>query len=96
MFEISIFSAFSAGFLSFISPCILPLVPVYISLMSAKAAFGQSRNMKLSERMFLLLNSIFFVLGFTVVFVILGSTATFFGRLLQQYSNCLLYTSRCV
>jgi len=89
MFEVSIFSAFAAGFLSFISPCILPLVPVYISFMSAKVAFGQSRNMKLSERMFLLLNSIFFVLGFTVVFVILGSTATFFGRLLQQYSNII-------
>ncbi len=89
MFEISIFSAFAAGFLSFISPCILPLVPVYISFMSAKVAFGQNKKMKLSERLFLFLNSLFFVFGFTIIFVLLGSTATFFGRLLQQYSNII-------
>jgi len=89
MFEVSIISAFAAGFLSFISPCILPLVPVYISLMSAKAAFRPDKNVKFSDKLFLFFNSLFFVLGFTIIFVALGSTATLMGNLLKDYSNII-------
>ncbi len=88
MFEISIVSAFLAGILAFISPCIFPLIPVYISFMSSKAIFKE-KTLKLSDRLYILLNSIFFVLGFTIVFVILGSTATFFGQLLNQYATII-------
>jgi cytochrome c-type biogenesis protein len=87
MFEAGLLSAFLAGFLSFISPCILPLVPVYISFMSAKATFKPGENIKFSDRLFLLINSLFFVLGFTIIFVALGSTATLIGRILNNYSH---------
>ncbi|MHB1275590.1 MAG: cytochrome c biogenesis CcdA family protein [Candidatus Humimicrobiaceae bacterium] len=88
MFEVSLASAFIAGVLSFISPCILPLVPVYISFMTSKAALQNKKN-KLSDRLFIFLNSIFFVLGFSLIFIILGSTATFIGKILRDYSNII-------
>lgn len=88
MFEVSLASAFIAGILSFISPCILPLVPVYISFMTSKAALQNEKN-KLSDRLFIFLNSIFFVLGFSLIFIILGSTATFIGKILRDYSNII-------
>lgn len=86
MLEIGLFSAFLAGLLAFISPCILPLVPVYISLMSSRAVY-RNKDIKISERLYLFLNSIFFVLGFSTVFMILGSTATIIGQALQNYSG---------
>lgn len=86
MLEVGLLSAFIAGLLTFISPCILPLVPVYISLMSSKAIY-RGENIKISERLYLFLNSIFFVLGFSTVFMILGSTATIIGQALQNYSG---------
>jgi len=88
LFEISLVSAFIAGILSFVSPCILPLVPVYISFMTKKAALG-TENIKLSQRLFIFLNSVFFVLGFSLVFIILGSTATFFGKILRDYASII-------
>jgi cytochrome c-type biogenesis protein len=88
MFEVSLVSAFIAGILSFVSPCILPLVPVYISFMTNKAAL-RNEKIKLSDRLFVFLNSIFFVLGFSLIFIILGSTATFLGRILREYSNII-------
>jgi cytochrome c-type biogenesis protein len=84
MLEIGLFSAFIAGLLTFISPCVLPLVPVYISLMSDRAIY-KSSSIRFSERLHLFLNSIFFVLGFSIVFIILGSTATAIGRMLKDY-----------
>jgi len=84
MLEIGLFSAFIAGLLTFISPCVLPLVPVYISLMSSKAIY-KNKNIRISERLQLFFNSIFFVLGFSIVFIILGSTATAIGRMLKDY-----------
>jgi len=88
MLEIGLLSAFIAGLLAFISPCILPLVPVYISLMSSKAIY-KSSSIKFSERLHLFLNSIFFVLGFSIVFIILGSTAAIIGQVLQGYLNII-------
>ncbi len=85
MLEISIFSAFLAGILAFVSPCVLPLVPVYISLMTNKAIY-KNKKIKMSERLYLFLNSIFFVMGFSIIFIILGSTATFLGQILKEYS----------
>lgn len=85
MLEIGLFSSFIAGLLAFISPCILPLVPVYIGMMSKKALY-RNENIKLSERLYLFVNSLLFVLGFTVVFTILGSTATLLGRAMSNYS----------
>ncbi len=88
MLEVSILSAFIAGILAFVSPCVLPLVPVYISLMSNKAIY-KSKKVKVSERLYLFLNSVFFVFGFSIIFIILGSTATFIGQALRDYSSII-------
>ncbi|MDD3776956.1 MAG: cytochrome c biogenesis protein CcdA [Actinomycetota bacterium] len=88
MLQIGIFSAFLAGILAFVSPCVLPLVPVYISLMSNKAIY-KSSQIKMSERLYLFINSLLFVAGFSLIFILLGSTATFVGRLLSQYSSII-------
>jgi cytochrome c-type biogenesis protein len=88
MLEIGLLSAFIAGLLTFISPCILPLVPVYISLMSGRAIY-KSSSIRFSERLHLFLNSIFFVLGFSIVFIILGLTVTIIGQVLQGYLSII-------
>lgn len=78
-------TAFAAGTVSFLSPCVLPLVPAYMSyvtgqsLAPAGAAAGQSSRANAA------LLSLCFVLGFSVVFVTLGASATALGRLLLQY-----------
>lgn len=82
------FSAFIGGLLAFISPCILPIVPVYISLMSGRIVY-KSRHIKVSERLYILINSLLFVLGFSLVFIALGSTATVIGRVLGEYSGII-------
>lgn len=88
MFEIGFFSAFLAGILSFISPCVLPLVPVYLGIMTRNVIY-KNENIKFSERLYIFLNSLLFVLGFSLVFIVLGSTATFFGQLLINYINII-------
>lgn len=70
MAEISIFVAFIAGILSFLSPCILPLVPAFIAYISGVSAdHFKSKDYKKSE---VFVNSALFVLGFSVIFSILG------------------------
>jgi cytochrome c-type biogenesis protein len=83
MLEIGLFSAFIAGILTFVSPCILPLVPVYIGIMSNKIV-QKDDKIRLSQRLYIFIHSLLFVLGFTIVFVALGSTATFIGQFLEN------------
>lgn len=73
--------AFLAGFVSFLSPCVLPLVPGYLSYMSGVGAFDQERNRGLRTARVALA----FVAGFTVVFVALGATATLLGSFLREH-----------
>jgi cytochrome c-type biogenesis protein len=86
--EIGLLSAFIAGLLAFISPCILPLIPVYIGFMSSETIY-KDEKIKISERLRLLLNSTFFVIGFSIIFIILGSTVTFIGRALTSYLSII-------
>lgn len=88
MLEIGLFSSFIAGILAFISPCVLPLVPVYIGMMSSRAIY-KNKNIRSSERLYLFINSLFFVMGFSIVFIALGSTATLIGRALEDYSSII-------
>jgi len=67
---------------------VLPLVPVYIGMMSSRAIY-KNKNIGLSERLYLFINSLFFVLGFSIVFIALGSTATLIGRALEDYSSII-------
>jgi cytochrome c-type biogenesis protein len=74
----SIAATFAAGIVSFLSPCVLPLVPGYVSLISgASVEELQSKDRKLLNTV--LLHSVMFILGFTVVFVMLGAAATTVG-----------------
>ena len=84
--SLSIFVALGAGFLSFASPCVLPLVPAYISFIagiSLKELTGENASKK--ARRVALINSIFFILGFSFVFVALGASASLLGRVLYDY-----------
>jgi cytochrome c-type biogenesis protein len=81
-------AAFVAGLLSFLSPCVLPLVPGYVSLISGVGAEDlKSQESRLLQKM--MLNSISFILGFSVVFVTLGAISTEVGQLLARYKSTL-------
>lgn len=81
--------AFLGGLLSFASPCVLPLVPAYMGYLGGTALLegGQEGTGRNVARTFL--HSLLFVLGFGVVFVLLGASATFVGSLLLDYSLLL-------
>ena len=78
---LELFIAFSAGLLSFLSPCVLPLIPGYISYIS-----GSSLNELVERKNINLIPIIFFTLGFSIVFIIFGAASTFLGQLLLQNS----------
>jgi cytochrome c-type biogenesis protein len=78
-------AAFAAGLISFVSPCVLPLVPAYVSFVAGQPLAAEARHPDARERLAALSLSAFFVLGFSAVFVTLGAGATFLGRLLLQY-----------
>jgi cytochrome c-type biogenesis protein len=81
-------AAFLAGIISFLSPCVLPLVPGYVSLISGTGVDELRGNeQRLMRRV--MLNSITFILGFTVVFIALGAVATSVGQLTRQYYSIL-------
>ena len=75
--------AFGAGLISFLSPCVLPLIPGYIAFIS-----GSTYN-ELLEKKINLIPIIYFTLGFSIIFVIFGMAATFIGQLLLKNSNIL-------
>jgi len=74
---------FGAGVLSFLSPCVLPLVPPYLTYMGG-ASFEQLRGDDRAVHARVVFTSVFFILGFSVVFVTLGATATAFGQQFRQ------------
>jgi cytochrome c-type biogenesis protein len=71
-----------AGLLSFLSPCVLPLVPAYLTLISGASLKELQASPSASVRRRVLLNAVAFVVGFSCVFIVLGATATFAGQLL--------------
>lgn len=83
------FAAFLAGILSFLSPCILPLLPGYISFISGESIETLRTGDKLSTRFKSFLGAVFFGIGFTLVFIALGATATVVGKTLAQYQTVL-------
>jgi cytochrome c-type biogenesis protein len=74
--------SFTAGLLSFLSPCVLPLIPSYVSFIT-----GLSIDEVQHSRRVTLVHSLLFIAGFTVVFLALGATATVLGRLLVQHRD---------
>src|SRR5258707_4842855 len=91
----STLAVFGAGVVSFLSPCVLPLVPGYISLISgASVEELQSQDQKLLRTV--LLHAIMFILGFTLVFVTLGAAATEVGQLTKMYRKQLTWIAGAV
>ena len=78
---IEIFIAFGAGLISFLSPCVLPLIPGYIAYIS-----GSSLNELLEKKDVNLLPIILFTFGFSIVFIIFGASATYLGKFLLSNS----------
>jgi cytochrome c-type biogenesis protein len=88
VFEISnigILAALAAGAISFLSPCVLPLVPGYISYVAGNAAVAGGPSVSVGGRLSALILSIWFVLGFSTVFVALGAGATALSQVLLSY-----------
>ena len=81
---IELFIALSAGLISFLSPCVLPLIPGYISFIS-----GQSLNELIESKKVNLIPLILFSLGFSFVFISFGAAASALGKILLQNSNYL-------
>lgn len=73
--------AFAAGVLSFLSPCVLPLVPTYLAYVGGSGA---------AKRALMLRNALLFVLGFSLVFVAMGASASMLGGLLREYRGVLM------
>lgn len=91
--DIPIYYALLAGAISFLSPCVLPLVPPYLCYMAGASvseltnAEGENRNNDVRRKA--VFHSLIFVLGFSVVFISLGASATAIGKLLLQWSDIL-------
>lgn len=89
MDNISILTAFLAGILSFLSPCVLPLLPGYLSFISGESIETLSSGDKKTAKFKVILGAIFFGLGFMLVFVLLGASATKIGMFLTNYKFVL-------
>ena len=88
--QVSLFAAFSAGLLSFVSPCVLPLVPSYVSYITGlsveKLANVEERD---HFRSLIIINSLLFIAGFSTVFIAFGASASLIGQLLYEYQDII-------
>jgi cytochrome c-type biogenesis protein len=78
--NVTLLLAFAGGVLSFLSPCVLPLVPSYLGFVT-----GFTINEMTDRRRMAMIHALLFVLGFTIVFMLFGATATALGRVLKYY-----------
>jgi cytochrome c-type biogenesis protein len=89
--QISGIIAFSAGLLSFASPCVLPLVPSYITYItgvSFKELTDAQARSKL--RWATIFHSLFFIMGFSLIFILMGASASYLGQLLTEYQSWIM------
>lgn len=86
--EISIFLAFIAGFLSFLSPCVLPIIPGFISYIAGKS-FHDLKKMKRLDNYYLIKQVSLFILGFSLIFIILGISIDYISDFLFSYKKLL-------
>ncbi|MEE9204007.1 MAG: cytochrome c biogenesis protein CcdA [Nitrospirales bacterium] len=86
--HISLFAAFSAGLLSFVSPCVLPLVPSYVSYISGLTVEQLADTTQRQRfRKAIILNSLLFIAGFSAVFIAFGASASLIGQMLITYQE---------
>jgi cytochrome c-type biogenesis protein len=96
MDQVSFIAAFLAGIVSFLSPCVLPLVPGYLSIVSGLSLdeLKESRQARLMHTV--VKNSTFFIVGFSITFITLGASATWLGTLLRAQGRWLNYIAGIV
>ena len=88
MDNVSFFYAFAAGLVSFLSPCVLPLVPGYISIISGSSLEQLKAQQKDSSLLrTVLMNSIMFIIGFSITFIMMGATASWLGQVLLSHRD---------
>jgi cytochrome c-type biogenesis protein len=88
MSDVNVFVAFAAGIFSFLSPCVLPLIPSYLSFISGVSLEEMRHDQTINRvRGRVVLNSVAFIVGFSLVFVSLGVSASFLGSLFFSYRN---------
>ena len=86
----SAFIAFSAGVLSFISPCVLPLVPSYITYITGVSFKDLTDSGARSRlRWATAAHSLLFIFGFSAVFVLMGASASYLGQVLSEYQTVI-------
>lgn len=86
--QLSIFVAFSAGLLSFVSPCVLPLIPSFVTYITGLTFEDITSNKDRAKvRSITIINSLAFIGGFTTVFVLFGGSATLIGQALLAYQD---------
>ena len=96
--DVTIWGAFAAGLLSFISPCVLPLVPPYLCFLAGVTLdqlTGDDGEVRV-PRLRIFLASLAFVLGFTTVFVVLGASASVIGRVVMSYLDIFGYIAGAI
>lgn len=93
MADVTFPAAAAAGLLSFLSPCVLPLVPPYLTYLAGVSMEDLEIETRSAARRDILLSSILFVLGFTTVFVALGATASAFGGVLRANLHILSWVA---
>ena len=89
--EVSVLIAFAAGFLSFISPCVLPLVPSYITYITG-VSFHDLTDQETRKKVkwTTLIHSCLFILGFSTVFILMGASASYLGQVLSKYQTWIM------
>jgi cytochrome c-type biogenesis protein len=90
MTDVNVFIAFAAGIFSFLSPCVLPLIPSYLSFVSGVSLEEmRSEQARARVRWRMVLNSLAFIAGFSIVFVSLGASASYLGGLFLGYRHVI-------
>lgn len=88
MTDINIWLAFAAGLLSFISPCCLPLYPAFLSYITG-ISVQELKEEQAMMRKRALLHTLFFILGFSIIFIVLGLSTSIIGDIFVRYQSLL-------
>ena len=91
--SVSYIVAFTAGILTYLSPCLLPLIPSFVAYIAGVSTSDlKGDNIGADIRKKTIVHSLLFILGFSVVFILLGLTATYIGKALFQYQKAIRIT----
>lgn len=98
MFDVTFFGALLAGLLSFLSPCILPIVPFYLSYLAGVSMnqISADTDVSYAVRKRAFLSAVCFALGIITVFMALGATATVFGQMVREYFDILRWIAAAI